>query len=617
MSSLVAAMVNGAILSAAVTALVWLALRVTPRRALNAATRHAIWWIALAIAVTIPVAWLPIRASAPRPGPRLQVRIAASPEPAQIQYSVPRPAVNVERGNRSIGVAIPAGRWPVWIAAAWLPTTALTLLRLIASSILLERRKARAIDAPAHLAARVAGWMARCGGAGRRVRLAVSAEIGTPIAAGPRKPAILIPARFLEELDESEMDQIGLHEAAHLARRDDYALLLQRLLTAVFVWHPVAHWIARRIDLEREIACDDVVVEATGRAKPYAACLTRVVELAAGAGASPLAAAAADERSHFSARIEMLLDRTRRSGTRLLKGRLAAVAAALIALACLAARTPALVACAMPRGESAKQSPAPRVPPPVQAPTPALAFSPQPQQRQAPATRHATALVNIAVTVTDPLNRFVTGLQKEHFKMFEDGVEQEIAELLNDDTPLSIGTVFDVSQPASPLDESREALDRFTNVGNPANEFFRVEQPKSLLDGIRTAVNELRNARHPLRAILIVTDNPGNFQSPTPFDVYGIQIYAVGVGSVDASGPLGQLCEHTGGRYFGATNAGELSNITGRIGIELRNQYVIRYSSKEAPRAGEYRKVQVELSAPRGLPPLKATSLRGYSFPAQ
>src|SRR5258708_1351577 len=234
------------------------------------------------MAVAVRVAWLPIRTSAPRADPGLQVRLAvASPQPARIQYSVPPPAVTVDRGNRSIAVAIPAGRWPVWIAAAWLLATALMLLRLIASFILLERRKARAIDAPAHLAARVAGWLGRCGGARRRVRLAVSAEIGTPIAAGPRKPTILIPIRFSEELDESELDQIGLHEAAHLARRDDYALLLQRLLTAVFVWHPVAHWIARRIDLEREIACGDVVGEATGPAKPYAPALTRVVELAA------------------------------------------------------------------------------------------------------------------------------------------------------------------------------------------------------------------------------------------------------------------------------------------------------------------------------------------------
>jgi Ca-activated chloride channel family protein len=629
MSSLVAAMVNGALVSAVVTALVWLALRVAPRPALNAATRYVVWWLILAITVTLPLAFLPMRTSARPRDPGRAIRPAASPEPVRMVHSVPLSVRDVERGDRSITVAIPAGHWPGWIAAAWFLTSALMLLRLIASFALLERRKARAVDAPAHLAARLEGWLARRGGARKRVRLAVSREIGTPIAAGPRHPAILIPSRFLEELNEGELDQIGLHEAAHLARRDDWALLLQRLLTAVFVWHPVARWISRRIDLEREIACDDVVVEATGHARPYAACLTRVVELAAGAGASPLAAAAADERSHFSARVEMLLDRTRCGGTRLLKGRLTAIAAALVALACIAARAPALVAFAMPRGDTVKQAaaaPAPsqfRVAPPVQAPTPArapdhtLAFAPQTQPPQAPATRQTTAIVEIVGTVTDPLHRFVTGLQKEHFRLFENGVEQEILALFNDDTSLSIGIVIDVSQPGSLLEESRQALNKFTSEVNPEIWFFRLEQSKSLRDGILSAADALRNARHPRRAILIVTDNPGNFQSTPPVELNGIQIYAVGIGPADAGSPLGQLCEQTGGSYFAATNPGELASIASRIGIELRNQYVLRYSPKEAPRAGEFRKVTVEMAPPRGLPPLKATFRQGYSFPAQ
>ena len=100
------------------------------------------------------------------------------------------------------------------------------------------------------------------------------------MVAGLRRPSILIPARLLDELEEAELDQIGLHEAAHLARRDDYALLFQRVIEALFALHPVVRWIARQIDLEREIACDDLVVEATGRPRSYASCLTRVVELA-------------------------------------------------------------------------------------------------------------------------------------------------------------------------------------------------------------------------------------------------------------------------------------------------------------------------------------------------
>src|SRR5260370_20138390 len=129
---------------------------------------------------------------------------------------------------------------------------------------------------------------------------------------------------------------MGLHEAAHLARGDDVALVLQRLLQAVFALHPVVHWIARRIDLEREIACDDFVIEATGQPRPYAACLTRVVELIGGVRASLVGAAATDERSHLATRVEMLLDKSRRTGTHLLKVRLAAVGIAMAALVCIA-----------------------------------------------------------------------------------------------------------------------------------------------------------------------------------------------------------------------------------------------------------------------------------------
>src|SRR5260370_42364254 len=100
---------------------------------------------------------------------------------------------------------------------------------------------------------------------------------------------------------------MGLHEAAHLARGDDVALVLQRLLQAVFALHPVVHWIARRIDLEREIACDDFVVEATGQPRPYAACLTRVVELTGGGRTSP-GPAAAERAPPAASRRGMLLE---------------------------------------------------------------------------------------------------------------------------------------------------------------------------------------------------------------------------------------------------------------------------------------------------------------------
>ena len=155
------------------------------------------------------------------------------------------------------------------------------------------------------------------------------------MVAGPFRPCVLIPARLLSALDDAEMEQICVHEAAHLARYDDWSLLLQRMIEALFVFHPVARWISRQIDLEREIACDDFVISGTGRPRPYAACLAHVAELAVGHAGSPLAAAVVDESSHLGRRISMLLDKTRRMGTRILKLQLATASPGYVcSLAC-------------------------------------------------------------------------------------------------------------------------------------------------------------------------------------------------------------------------------------------------------------------------------------------
>src|SRR5439155_19981806 len=116
---------------------------------------------------------------------------------------------------------------------------------------------------------------------------------------------------------------------------------------ALFALHPVLRWIARRIDLEREIACDDLVVAATGQPRSYATCLTRVVELS-GCVRNSLAAAAADDRSHLARRVDVLLDRKRHSATGLLKLRLTAMAALLAPLVWIAAKTPSLLVLAAP-----------------------------------------------------------------------------------------------------------------------------------------------------------------------------------------------------------------------------------------------------------------------------
>ncbi len=274
-----------------------------------------------------------------------------------------------------------------------------------------------------------------------------------------------------------------------------------------------------------------------------------------------------------------------------------------------------------------------------------------------------TTLVQINVTVTDPLNRFVTGLEKEHFKLFEDRVEQTIVQFSSEDAPLSIGLVFDTSGSMGPkLQQSRKAAVEFFKTANPEDEFFLVEfndrpelvvpfttdteelqnrltftQSKgktALLDGVYLAMNQMKKARNPRKAILIISDGGDNNSRFTESEVKNavreadVQIYGIGIFESlgnrgrtpeEMAGPglLNQVAELTGGRSYNVENVNELADIAAKIGIELRNQYVLYYTPKNATRDGKYRHVQVKLAQPRGLPPLKAFFRLGYYAPAQ
>ena len=369
MSTILSALINAGVAGAALTLAVRLALTIAPRRALNAATRYAVWWIALLVVVTLPLFYLPHRVEPISPvlpiavstGQTETLTVADTTPSASDPPSVLRwPQFPLE---------ISAGEWPARIFTVWGIVAVFMLLRLALSYFFLERRKNLA--RPARDLER---WP---------VRALISPDIASPMAAGLFRPAILIPERLLAELDSDELEQIRLHETAHLTRRDDIALLIQRTIEALFALHPVVRWITRRIDLEREIACDDFVVEQTGQARPYASCLTRVVEIAGGMRSAKIgaavASAATEERSHLARRIEMLLDKTRHKGTRLLKIRLLLMAVALMALAVIAARTPGLIAFAASNSfyDQEPLPPEPPAPPAAPAaPLPPLAPAP-------------------------------------------------------------------------------------------------------------------------------------------------------------------------------------------------------------------------------------------------
>jgi VWFA-related protein len=272
-------------------------------------------------------------------------------------------------------------------------------------------------------------------------------------------------------------------------------------------------------------------------------------------------------------------------------------------------------------------------------------------------------MVLIPVTVTDPLNRFVTGLEKEYFKLFEDKVEQTISQFSSEDAPLSVGLVFDCSgSMGTKLAKSRQAAAQFFKTANPDDEFFLIEfsdkpelvvpfttnteeiqnqltftQSKgrtALLDGLYLAMNQMKKARNPRKAVLIISDGGDNSSRYTESEIKklvreaDVQVYAIGIfepiagrgrTAEELSGPslLSELSEQTGGQHFAADNLNELPDIAAKIGIELRNQYVLGYTPTNLEKDGKYRRVKVTLQQPKGLPPLKAFYRLGYYAPVQ
>jgi len=275
------------------------------------------------------------------------------------------------------------------------------------------------------------------------------------------------------------------------------------------------------------------------------------------------------------------------------------------------------------------------------------------------AIRVDTTLVLIPVAVTDPMSRFVPLLDKENFKLYEDNIEQQVQQFSSEDTRLSVGVVFDTSgSMGSKLQKSRQAVTQFLKTANSEDEFFLIEfndQPKmvvgftpdteeiqnrlsfvqpqghtALLDAVYMAINQMRKAHNPRKAILIISDGGDNFSRYTAGEVKNavreadVQIYAIGTFermAARARTPgrrlLSEIAEQTGGRHFAVDNLADLPDIAAKIGIELRNQYVLGYSPKNAARDGKYRRVQVKLVKTTGLPPLKAMFHTGYYAPTQ
>jgi beta-lactamase regulating signal transducer with metallopeptidase domain len=307
-----AAVLNSLWQAAAVAAAAWAAMRFVPR--INAATRHLVWWAVLAVILVLPAA--PAILASWQATSQLAPQQQGAGIPSAAFEVASDPASGMPRPTPTHSVVPPAplelraGAWPTWIAAVWSAVLLLQLGRIAWSFAYLRQVKRRAHRASPELRRSFDAWMMSCG-VHRPARLLVSSEIVSPMAVGFRHPAVILPASLLDQFQEPELDHVLLHELAHIARQDDWLNLWARLASAVLALHPVAAWVLRHIEREREIACDDWVVSMTGAARPYAASLARLFEVCFARRRMMLASGMAGRASHLGERIEMLLHRSR------------------------------------------------------------------------------------------------------------------------------------------------------------------------------------------------------------------------------------------------------------------------------------------------------------------
>lgn len=264
-------------------------------------------------------------------------------------------------------------------------------------------------------------------------------------------------------------------------------------------------------------------------------------------------------------------------------------------------------------------------------------------------------LVLVPVSVTDGMQRFVTGLNRDNFEVFEGAKPQTIQNFSSEDVPISLGIILDVSgSMGDKMERVREAVNQFCEAANPQDQFFLVTfseepriavdftsdpedikkelvftQPKgrtSLLDAIHMGLRNMKHARYGRKALLIISDGGDNHSRYGERAIKSmaketdVMIYSIGVfdryvttpEELQGPGLLSEIAEPTGGRAFTIENPNMMPSVARHIGLELRNQYVLAYRPQEPPHNGKWRKIRVRLRLPRKFPFLQAHARSGY-----
>jgi Ca-activated chloride channel family protein len=279
--------------------------------------------------------------------------------------------------------------------------------------------------------------------------------------------------------------------------------------------------------------------------------------------------------------------------------------------------------------------------------------APKQEERIRPDIRVDTTLVLVPVQVTDGLGRPVTGLEQQDFRVVDDKIPQTITSFAMEDGPIAVGVVFDRSgSMATGIPLSRRTVAEFFKSANPEDEFFLVEfagSPKliiplasdntgdiqnhvgyskpqgstAMFDAVYMALNEIKKSKKQRKALLLITDGGDNNSRYTESEVKNairesdVMIYTIGVGAdYNEERMLAGLSEKTGGRYFTA-GFQDLPDIAQKVGIDLRNRYILGYVPTNRDRDGRFHRVEVRVVPPAGLPPLKAFWRRGYYAPME
>jgi Ca-activated chloride channel homolog len=264
-------------------------------------------------------------------------------------------------------------------------------------------------------------------------------------------------------------------------------------------------------------------------------------------------------------------------------------------------------------------------------------------------------LVLVAATVTDPSNRYVTGLGKEYFQIWEDKIQQDVQYFSAEQVPLTAGIIFDVSgSMQNKLAAARAAAGTFIQMGTKEDEYFLIEfsdsprlaqdfttditkiQSKliftrakgqtSLYDALYLGLQTVSRGNNSRKALVLITDGEDNHSRYSLSDVrefareHDVLIYAIGIvdetglpGTTDTGrGVLVNLASMTGGAAFFPDNVGKLGSICAQIAMDLKNQYTLGYRPVNRTNDGRWRKIQVKINRQKGMPRMSVRAKSGY-----